>query len=411
MNTEITFMKYKCLIHLFGVLLITSSCTSSDNVSYSEEGCEEIVIDPTERQMINRSELFSLERVIKLKNSSGTLIGEIENILAHEDFLVINSNDISLYDYEGNFLKKIGRSGRGPGEYLSKFIAYNKKNLFIMDRTQQKIIKYRLSDGSYVSDDYVKIWGQAIINWKEMNLVYAGNELTPYNEKLFIFDKNNNLLTSHFDIKEHEKYYMHFYEKTNFYNYKDSIRFLYAFNNGIYSIGIKGKDTFITKRYCVDFGSYSIPEEFFQQPFRNVRDFITTLYDTDYAYQIMGYYETDHNLMFMFRYGSELLMAIYSKENKETIVIENIFDDLLFKGLTIPVRNEFFPSYFFSNGSVYFALHAEQFIGNVEKAKRINPDIEWESVWNGHSVMSLYEDMDYEDNPIVFEFKMNKLEL
>lgn len=392
-------MRYICFLTI--LFFFTVGCADRSEID-STGKCDVISVDPTEKQTINRSELFSLESIIKLENSPD--LGRIRWLSPHNDVMIISSENIRLYDYQGNFIRKIGKRGKGPGEYMSKFLYHEDEYLWVMDRNQQKLIQYRLEDGVSISEENFQFWGQAIMRWQGMTLIYTSNQPNKYdNKKLLVFDENNNFINSYFDIKEYETRYMHFFDNKNFYSYKDSLRFLYSFNDNIYNIEGKKGDISITKRYCVDFGEHAIPDDFFQRPFQNVAEFRDALDESNYAFSVQGPIEMDHTIIFIFWYGEKPHFAIYSKEEKETIITEKIHDDLLFKGLEMAPRDEYLPAYFFHKGSVYFVMNSFQLIDNVEKVKEEHPNVELD-----RRIMNLYKTIDDNDNPVIFKLNMKK---
>lgn len=384
----------------FITILVLIGCTGN-KIDLSSGNCENLVIDPATAASVPLSRVFSLKRIFKLQVNN-ELIGNISNIYLKKDFIIIYADNLYLYDYDGNFIKKIGRNGKGPGEYLSIHgVECNKLGFFIMDRSQQKII--HLNDqGRYIRDYKIGLFGEAYSKWNNINLIYTGNEINKYNNKLFIFDNDFNYKMSFLKISENEHRFVNFYDKTNFYNYKDSIRFLCSFDNNIYNLDNKGY--VLRKRYKVDFGKYTIPEDYFNRQFSDSRDFMMNLRASSYAYRIMGFYENDHEIIFMFWYRDKMLLAIYNKRDHTSVIADNLFDDIVFKGLNIKPADEYF-SYYFKDNSVYFVLFPFQIKDYTDKMKEELTDDEWKN-YEKSSVYDAFKNINEEDNPLIIEFSI-----
>lgn len=61
----------------------------------------------------------------------------------------VRAPDVSLFDASGHFVKKLGRSGEGPGEYLSPFIALFRDTVVIEDPRLNRVTLMTL-DGKFV---------------------------------------------------------------------------------------------------------------------------------------------------------------------------------------------------------------------------------------------------------------------
>ena len=87
---------------------------------------------------------------IPLETTEECLIGRISRVLFLDDFIIIHdskTSSIFLFDTNGKFVRSIGNSGGGPGEYLhlSKIMCDSiNKHIIIFDYHQNKIIYHDL---------------------------------------------------------------------------------------------------------------------------------------------------------------------------------------------------------------------------------------------------------------------------
>ena len=400
-------MSYKHFLTV--ILTITIIACKEDKKDISI--CEKIIIDPTKTTEIKRSEIFSLSRIIQLENHPKNVIGQTQfglNIVPNKDFIIVAGKDIGLYDKSGNFLNNIGRKGKGPGEYVTRsmILPCNKK-FRLLDRSQNKIIDYDVN-GAFIEEYYFGMFGQSFICWNNYNIIYTGNELTEYKKRLFLFDKNFSLIDGCFSLND-SYHYMNMFDKTNFFVYQDSLRFLNAFDYNIYNIEITQNTFEIEPRYYIDFGKFEIPKSFFEQEFNDIREYHTSLEKTHYAHQIMGFIENKDNVFFAFKQKDNRYLAIYCKQNKKSMVVDKIHDDFIFKGLDFSLFSEFMSYYYYDN-QIYFVMDAYRFLDNINLMMNSMSENDWNIYKSTNSnIVKLYNEIDEYDNPIIFVFDLKPL--
>lgn len=112
----------------------------------SREG--DIVKIPENQELVEIDSLIEDYYFVQLETTTESLVGEVENILFEDNFLYVfdkKYNFVLQFDNLGNFVKKIGKKGRGPGEYIKIYdIALNKekKELSLLDLDGRKILYY-----------------------------------------------------------------------------------------------------------------------------------------------------------------------------------------------------------------------------------------------------------------------------
>lgn len=86
--------------------------------------------------------------IVELETTEECLIGNIEQILSDSSYLFIfdrNNNAILKFDKEGRFLKKIGKKGQAPSEYINVVdiaLDKNKHTISALDLDGRKLITY-----------------------------------------------------------------------------------------------------------------------------------------------------------------------------------------------------------------------------------------------------------------------------
>jgi hypothetical protein len=137
----------------------TSSETGLVSIPFAE-----IVNHPQE---ISLSSIASKVNYIPLETSTRSLVGEIIEICLTKDYIFIQHRRSPLlmqFDRNGKFIRNIGKTGKGPGEYtLIRCFSIDEKNriVFIQENWRKEILQYSF-DGMYLgslryNDEFVKI--------------------------------------------------------------------------------------------------------------------------------------------------------------------------------------------------------------------------------------------------------------
>jgi len=119
---------------------------------------------------------------VKLDVSDSVYISDIREIDMTDEFIFILEKNFKLYKYDrnGNFIKRIGNNGEGPGEYIAplSFALFPQKELIaVMDYTQQRIIIYSFS-GKFIRQFKALSFSSKIAN---LNRKYIAT-ITPFPE-------------------------------------------------------------------------------------------------------------------------------------------------------------------------------------------------------------------------------------
>jgi hypothetical protein len=176
------------LVSVFIVLL--SSCGKNKTNQNKETGPARVIdlLQESEAAICNISEITTDIRYIPLETNENSLIRTIDKVIIRDKcfFLQSNSTHVMCYDFKGNFLYKLDRTGRGPGEYLSIYdfdISANGKTLVILSKS--KIILYKNTGSMFEFKS-------------EIDLVY------PFPDKISFLPGTENILLSITPVTGHE---------------------------------------------------------------------------------------------------------------------------------------------------------------------------------------------------------------
>lgn len=268
---------------------------------------------------------------IPLESGGNSLIGEIDLIQILNDTLILfdNNNDLLLtFDLQGNFIRKIGKKGNGPGEYhsASRFsIDPINNHLLIFDLPKHNLMRYTLS-GEFIDSEYLEIWPYHFFALGEDIMFFTNGTPHFFNESIY-FDlitvRKNKVVNKYFeyDIGTNRWFNPHY----PFYLLGDSLNFIKTWEGEVYQYNGNGE---LMPKIKLDFNGNNIPIHITKSE---------ALFDENkdkYSYIFQYFVETSNYIYFDFMRNGEYLYAIYSKKNKTVIVMEpasRIFESFIFR--------------------------------------------------------------------------------
>jgi hypothetical protein len=220
---SITLMKN--IFGFFILLLIVLSCSNDKMQRGNNHGIHVIDMDKIEKaDTLKMSQLFKNIVPIILETTQNSLIGEMINKLYAMDSILIiadysEAKSIFVFNREGKSLHKIGRIGRGPGEYASLddfCIDTVGKIIYVLDRAVDRIHKYEIYSGKHIksiklsrslSDSYST---HGYIDYKSDALYFSisGHNFTDDKEGFLlhkIHPDSGGSIESWFDFREYNK--------------------------------------------------------------------------------------------------------------------------------------------------------------------------------------------------------------
>ena len=133
----------KTYFTLISIVFLLFGCITNEDNLYSIS--TELIIkdqDPF-KNLVESIEYIALD--------NKTPLNKIKNIAADEEQLILNClTNVFFYNLNGNYIREIGKKGKGPGEYKSnKDIAIDKgkKYVYILDRKKTHLYSYA---GKYI---------------------------------------------------------------------------------------------------------------------------------------------------------------------------------------------------------------------------------------------------------------------
>jgi len=357
-------------------LLLLFSCDRENGTNYNLKPKTKINIkNINEIECTKYSDLYDSIKFIKLETKRESLIGRIDKILFYDNkyFILdqVQGKSVFVFDKNGKYLYRIGKNGKGPGEYdLPNDIAINvySNNIIIYNNNNKKLLSYSL-DGKFIDEIKLKYYINSftVLNADLFAIYYDfgfDEKSNVTNSNMQIIDKKGKILKSAFKISKESGYSkggMNFFSKNN-----NEVLISPGYSSSIFSIS---PDSCIQK-YAIDFGRYTIPIDFFNRPKNNFRKDLRT---SNYAY-LSEYFEMPNHLIFSLIYKGKVYQCLYSKKTN-ILKINNVFINdmygLMTGGKIMASSDSFIISYFEPSNIDYYKNVYNSSFTNGEKQKEL----------------------------------------
>jgi len=329
LNIEI--MKFKLLFLLF--LLIISCESFNDDV---------IEIDPPsfENNKISLADISDKIEYIKLDNTYSLGFIFSFRLVNNTIYLSSQNNGILTFDKSGKFIQRIGRIGKGPGEYLyylSFAIDELNNRIYVLDGKNRRITVYS-NNGVFIKNISLKQYGGYLsdIEYHNSKLIISesiSNGYAKYN--WIVIDTLGNLVNYKMNSIPEFKSNLSalsglykFKDKLNYWNwYSDSVFYISPeFNSGLSKLFTPGKHR-IPRNETVNLGPYVRTSLLFET--------------TKYVVLIYGYFKQGR-IAFIDKKTRKTFLSEWKGDNSSGIL--NDFDS----------GPNFTPTYYFEeNGKEY----------------------------------------------------------
>ena len=223
-------INYKSLSKLFTlccnivtviILFINIGCQTPQNkVStgehiISDSTLIQINVDPDGEESYAFDSLIDDISYIKLETNSDCLIGNIHQILCSNEYIFIMdvfvANAVYCFDKHGNFVRRIGKVGQGPGEYsrLCKMcLTSDQKQIVLYDWNR---LHYYDLNGKHIKDVSPSFYAndiELINNDFIAGFIEAGMDDDSQRQMLSVYDKDFKLLYREFPSFYNEVFHL-----------------------------------------------------------------------------------------------------------------------------------------------------------------------------------------------------------
>ncbi len=325
----------KKLVITFALLLsITISCKKRDN-EY-----ETIKLKP-KNEKVKMSQFVKNVEYIKLKTPKGLPIGDISNVIIHNDMLFVCHSSynplISVFDKNGVFKYNIGKIGRGPGEYSvihSYTINSDTDEIIINDLIVQKAHFYNINgthiksidlpihalEFTYLNNNEYAFWVGGLYN-EGLNV----NESTLSN--LYITNEKLKVKDSFLKIDDEFKGVTNGSLPSSLSLYNNGVNIVSPLSYYVYNYS----DGNFTTKYYMDFGSLECDFKYELGKLNEMQKgaFFFKFRDTGATYYINQFFEFDNYMFFTFLSDDKMYSVVYDKKHKlPYVTLDYPIDDI-----------------------------------------------------------------------------------
>jgi len=396
------------------LLIVFTSCYSNKknieeefDVSDINRNDELYIVDIDtikELEEINLSTFFENINTVILEDSE--LIGRVNKMYILKDSIFILDRVVAksllVYNKKGEFLKKIGAIGQGPGEYILPFdfsININEGLIYLLDSYSQRINIYDVNTCEYIesiklNDDKRRIFQIELYN----------NQL--YSDAHFLIPSTNNYLLQELDDRSgitKDKWlniynYNHGWSEiffpghSPFYKNNDGeVKYVELFMDTVLSIDneikpylvLKSKN-WVSSDYIQSLSGLEADQKY------------NSLLQTDYIYNLHNYMECKDIIYFEYEYGPRTKYVFYNIKSGRSFITNKLNNDILFKGnyREVPKINFAFSD---ENGfwGYIHPLQMEKFLNQLTVVNNVH------NIDKIDRLMSLKPD----SNPIIFYYE------
>ena len=337
-------MKNIFYFFVFGIVL--SSCIKKDN-RHIQSNSTYYVFDldkvPIEDTILLSSFVKSITP-IPLETKDENLLGFVSSLQTTAQYIFVSDNSASksifMFAKDGKFIRKIGRFGQGPGEYLSIHdftISEANHLIYILDDESNTILVYDFLTGDFIRDiavnheqymyDYIQLadsmlWG----NVNQYTLQQKGEMLQALDMEA------GKVQGKYLDLETHNLgWRKSFYREGGFFFNRLSAEPKYC-NYFMDTVMVVRHHTVVP--YAViqlkDWISKEDKTEDHSPVPNPANDLLMQADQKEVAFNIQNYAETDHYIYFTYRKQGKEIYVIYNKQTDKLRQTYCLANDLLY---------------------------------------------------------------------------------
>jgi len=247
-------------------------------------------------------------------------ISKIE--LYNNEIFISDYKYIYRFDLNGKFLNRIGKQGRGPGEYSSigfQTFLIDKQNrqLIIFDMAMQRMIVYDF-EGNYIRSKSIDFL-PGPMEWINAESFAVYNMGFTYEEEpwrdLYLLDRDTNTIGKNKFVKQRDKNYGIVIYPAIFYTYNGKTRYKNPHENTIFEIDGSKK---LKPVYYLDYGKYEKFSDVDDVEIRIKNNIGTNITNPKSLEKIglLGLSETEDYLFIFYVHQEQRRVGVYDKYKK-----------------------------------------------------------------------------------------------
>jgi hypothetical protein len=400
---------FRIIIIVFTTSTILSSCNNSNG---AKQSCINLNLAPDNAKILSIKELSDKISLVKLKSPSNALIKNIYKYYEYDKKIFLGDYDqkaIFIFNKQGDFLKKVGKYGKGPAEIveLSDFIINKEeKKIVIWDNGLKKRVIYDFN-GDYIKEEKIELVSRNFI--KLSNDKYALYSGLTSDFDINIVNKKGDIVNSFIPVEKY-MFYLPVILNMEYFHQDDngSITLLPCLSNIVYKVN----EDIVVPKYQISFGENSMPDNYFKSKIHDSKNkknrpeyiykiFYRELPESNYAYKPHSFKESNLFIYVEYIYKNREHYAIVDKKNWNSKNIKSWSLDT--KNLLILKTINFFK---LKENVLLGFFHTYELLDNFNKLSQKEQKYILEEF---PELIPIIEDSKPEDNPIFIEIELNSI--
>lgn len=386
---------YKQLFLLLLVLITGNICAQTATRIPIGQNIEE-------KKELKLSEIAKEVKFVALETNENCFLDkDISKIEVFDGQIFISDYSyIFRFDETGKFLNKIGKIGKGPGEYTKGMATFlidrQNKELIFFEMITKKMMVYDF-EGNFIREKGIEFM-PGLTEWVDNENMAVYNmgftyESEPWKD-LYMLNRDAKVIKKNKFKKQADKRYGLMIYPPLFYRYNEKTRYKNPHENIIYEVGIDNKPAPV---YYLDYGKYEKYNDIDDAEIK-VRNGVGTNIPNPKSREkigLLGLSECDDFLFIYYGHKEERKVGVFDKQAKtfsQLIDKESglfgLHDDL-FGGLPV------FPKSGITDDTLYMHYHAWEVKSYLDGNSKIKPELK-----------EVVDSLDENDNPVLIFVKL-----
>lgn len=301
------------------IIICLISCDSTQSADRIDESRATTIKIATNNGTPDLDSIVRNHKFTRLETSEECLVGEVYKLSCrNEKYYILDRHlqkALFVFDEEGKFRNRIGRRGRGPGEFIepTDFIVSD-SSVTVFDMFGHKLLYYN-PDGTFIRSVRLPYSIYEIESGRDGSVIYAVGGDNSKCDSL----KNYELLEigPEGDIRAKvykNKYSMDFSNKYDLQGFDEDVIYKKAFRPAVYML----RDKNLYAKYIFDIPSHALPGDYEKLCRGNFERFIKQ-YRDEYTYFNGQFWETDRYAGIGITAKRMPYLVVYDKDTHRTV--------------------------------------------------------------------------------------------
>ncbi|MFW6275587.1 MAG: 6-bladed beta-propeller [bacterium] len=283
------------------------------------------------KRQVKLSEFATDVAFIQFENTPEALIGGVFDLELTKDYFFINSgrSPVMQFSRDGEYIRYIGKKGRGPGEYdLCRTLSIDEKNerIYIQDNANRSMLVYNFN-GEHIKTIRYPAMERLSNVWSRDSLLVSFQEPMEGNEPYVFMEHNEpgdtlQAIANQIFWNNDEQYYnMYLNYLKAFYRFDDKLHMKGWYNDTVYTYDENNK---IAPKFFIDLKEHKLPDDLIYERkwTRMLPDnlcWVGVLETSNYIFIPYGYH---FDIVNMKPTKEEEGCVLYNKNTKEGVAVE-----------------------------------------------------------------------------------------